>query len=59
MSKRETDREPEKLDGDSSPAKKPLSLHPVPFEEAVADLLKVKPKPKPKPQEDVRAETGP
>ncbi len=27
-------------------SEKPISLHPVPFEEAVADLLKVKPEPK-------------
>jgi len=29
---------------------RPLSLHPLPFKEAVADLLKVKPEPKAKPR---------
>ena len=29
-----------------TPAEKPITLKPLPFEEAVADILKVKPEPK-------------
>ncbi len=32
--------------GKKKPAEKPISLQPLPFEEAVADILKVKPEPK-------------
>ena len=37
----------EKKQEDRKPAEKPISLHPLKFEEAVADLLKVKPSQKP------------
>lgn len=33
-----------KQKADTAPAEKPVSLHPLKFEEAVRDLLKVKPK---------------